>query len=165
MTQVDVGFIKPFVEGTKETLLTLCEYNATPGKPFLKKGNPPIEIDIAGVIGITSSAFCGSITISFPEKVFLKIMGKMLGEEYNEITNEISDGAAELMNIIFGHAKRVLNAKGYDLEKAIPSIARGKSLQMISLTKSEIVILPFDIEPGRFFIEVAIDEQQKPKGK
>lgn len=157
MAKVDTAFIKPFVDGTKETLLTLCDYTATPGKPFLKKSGTAMSIDIAGIIGLTSSTFSGSITISFPEKVFLSIMSKMLGEEFTVINKEIEDGAAELMNIIFGHAKRVLNATGHTIEKAIPTIARGKDLQLVSLTKAEIVILPFDIEPGTFYIEVAIE--------
>jgi chemotaxis protein CheX len=161
--QVDTSFIKPFVDGTKETLATLCSFTATAGKPFLKKSGPTIEIDIAGVIGLTSSAFRGSITISFPEKVFLSIMGAMLGETYDKITDEIEDGAAELMNIIFGHAKRVLNARGHDIDKAIPTIARGQSLKLSSLTKSEVVVMPFTIEPGTFYIEVAIDRETAAK--
>lgn len=161
MTKVDTAFIKPFVDGAKEALSTLCGYNATPGKPFFRKDTPNLDIDIAGVIGLTSSTFSGSITISFSEKVFLSIMSKMLGEEYTEITKEIEDGAAELMNIIFGHAKRILNATGYSIEKAIPTIARGRSIQLVSLTKTEVVVLPFDIEPGKFFIEVAIDDTKK----
>ena len=157
MGKVDTAFIKPFVDGTKETLNTLCGFNAVPGKPFLKKENPAIEIEIAGIIGLTSKSFSGSITISFSEKVFLKIMSKMLGEEYSSITKEIEDGAAELINIIFGHAKRVLNANGYEIEKAIPSIARGNSIQTISLTKIDIIVIPFEIEVGTFYIEVTIE--------
>jgi chemotaxis protein CheX len=161
--QVDVSFIKPFVDGTRDALKTMCGFSATHGKPFLKKSGPPLQIDIAGVIGLTSTSFRGSITISFPQKVFLAIMGAMMSEQYTEITDEIEDGAAELMNIIFGHAKRVLNAEGHDIEKAIPTIARGQSLKLNSLTKSEVVVLPFDIEPGTFYIEVAMDRDPAKK--
>ncbi len=161
MAKVDTAFIKPFVEGTKETLKTLCEFTAVPGKPFLKKNSPPPNVDIAGVIGLASKTFSGSITIAFPEQVFVKIMSKMLGENYTEINKEIEDGAAELLNIIFGHGKRVLNATGHQIEKAIPTIVRGKSLQLTSMTKAEVVVLPFEIEVGIFYIEVAIDEGVK----
>ncbi len=161
MAKVDVTFIKPFVDGTKETLKTLCGFTATPGKPFLKKGSPPPDMDIAGMIGLTSASFCGSITIGFSEKAFLNIMSKMLGEEFKEITSDIEDGAAELLNIIFGHAKRVLNANGHTIEKAIPTIARGKPLTLTSLTRAEVVVLPFEMAEGQFFIEVAIEDGSK----
>jgi hypothetical protein len=48
-------------------------------------------------------------------------MGKMLGEEFKAITQDLQTGAAELLNIIFGSAKVVLNEQGYAIQKAIPT--------------------------------------------
>jgi len=43
----------------------------------------------------------------------------MFGEKYEKIPEGLQDGAGELMNIIFGYAKKILNEKGYVIEMAI----------------------------------------------
>ncbi len=154
---VDVKFFKPFIDGTISTLKTQCKLEATPGKPALKKDAPTIPYDIAAVIGLTSSAFTGSITLGFPKAVFLTLMNNMLGESFTDISKDLEDGAAELLNIIFGQAKVVLNAQGYDIQKAIPSIVRGDNLSTTTLTHGPVIFLPFTITNGTFFIEFSIE--------
>jgi len=155
--RIDVAFINPFIDGTVETLKIQCSLASTPGKPFLKGGQALPKIDIAAVIGLASSAFKGSIAICFPQKVFLALMGKMLSDTYTQINKELEDGAGELLNIIFGQAKRVLNEKGYGIEKAIPAIIRGQDLEVRHLTASPTLILPFETDAGPFHIEVATE--------
>ncbi len=154
--KVDVNFINPFIEGTLETLKVQCSSPATAEKPFLKGKGAEIVVDIAAVIGLTSQAFNGSIAICFPEIVFLSIMGRMLGETYTVITQELEDGASELLNIIFGQAKKVLNEKNYAIQKAIPTIIRGRDIVVKHLTQSPTIVLPFHTEAGTFHIEIAI---------
>ena len=50
----------------------------------------------------------------------------MLEEDVGEVDIDNQDGAAEIINIIFGTTKAVLNQRGYSLERAIPSVKRGK---------------------------------------
>ena len=158
MPKVDVNFFKPFVEGTLLTLKVQCSLDSQPGKPFSKESGPPVVGDIAAIIGLASAAFKGNIGLVFPKAVFLALMSNMLGETFTEITVELQDGVAELLNIIFGHAKRVLNDQGYDIEKAIPSIIRGANISITHLTKAAIIVLPFVTEKGTFFIEIAFDK-------
>jgi chemotaxis protein CheX len=82
------------------------------------------------------------------------MMERMLGEKYPEITQELEDGASELLNIIFGQAKKVLNERGYRIEKAIPTIIRGTDVAIRHHTASPTVVLPFDTDLGVFHIEV-----------
>ncbi len=151
---MDVNFFKPFVEGTLETLKKQCSVEAKPGKPFTKGNGPKLNIEITALIGLASSAFSGTIALCFTKEAFLSIMSNMLGETYTEITSDLQDGAAELLNIIFGHAKRVLNTQGYDIQKAIPSIIRGQNLESVHLTKAPIIVLPFTMAQGEFHIEI-----------
>ncbi len=154
---MDANFFKPFVDGAKHTLKLQCSLDAKPCKPFYKPeksdgGANVIQYDIAGIIGLTSTTFTGSIALCFPKTVFLEIMGKMLGENFSEITDELSDGAAELLNIIFGQAKAVLNEQGHSLEKAIPTVIRGTNIQTRPLSKNPTIVLPFDIGNGIFHL-------------
>ena len=155
--QLDVKFLKPFVDGTLNTLKIQCQLEATTEKPYIKGKQPQPEFEIAAVIGITSNAFNGTITLLFPEKVYLTLMSNMLGETFTEITSDLQDGAAELLNIIFGGAKVALSNQGYSVQKAIPTVVRGKLLQTTHLGSAGIFVLPFTTTAGVFHIEIGVD--------
>jgi chemotaxis protein CheX len=157
MSNVDINILKPFIDGTIKTLEVQCGVSATTGKPYLKgSNNERLAIDIAGIIGITSPAFRGSIALCFPADTFLALMGKMLGETYIRITKELESGAGELINIIFGSAKTVLNGQGHAVEKALPSVITGKGLQVNQVTRGPVLVLPLETNLGGFHIEVSI---------
>ncbi len=153
---LDTDFINPFLSGTLRVLQIQASTVAKPGKIFLKTDKSKFSGDISGVIGIVSESFNGSVVISFPEATFLKIMSKMMGETFTELTREISDGAGELTNMIFGQAKVVLNEKGYGIKTALPSVVSGKNHSVESLTAGPIVIIPFESDAGPFFIEICL---------
>ncbi len=155
--KIDVEFVNPFISGTIETLKVQCSTAAQAGKPYLKGTRGEANIAIAAILGLISKPFSGSIAICFPEKVFLAIMGRMLGETFTEITSDLEDGAAELLNIIFGQAKKALNERNLAVEKAIPSVVRGQDLYLKHMTMSSAVILPFETEHGAFYIEVGTE--------
>lgn len=157
--KLDVQFFKPFIEGTLNTLKVQCKMDARSEKPFMKKRGQDnqqarMHIAIAGVIGITSPKFNGSISLCFTEKVFLGMMEQMLGEKFPEITDDLQDGVAELLNIIFGHAKVILNQQGHAIQKAIPTVLRGENLQTTYFSNNPVVVLPFVTSLGEFQIEI-----------
>lgn len=156
--KLDVNFINPFLEGTVEVLKVQGKTLARAGTPMPKDPKLPFGGDISGVIGLVSDTFTGSVVITFPAPTFLKIMSKMLGEDYKELTPEISDGAAELTNIIFGYAKRVLNEKGYGIKMAIPTVISGKDHSIQNHTKGPRLSIPFESDAGNFAIEICLGD-------
>ncbi len=154
---IDVNFLNPFVEATINTLTIQCSFECVAGKPEVKTDEFSHLIDIAGVIGITSEGFTGSISICFTEKIFLTLMTNMLGEECTEINKDMEDGAGELLNIIFGQAKTTLNQLGYSLEKALPTIVRGRELKVKHMTPYSTFILPFESSLGSFYMEIGAE--------
>lgn len=158
---MDLRFVNAFLQGTIQTLKIQCTYEVKSQKSFVVKKDTDIPTDIVGVIGLTSSVFSGSISLCFPAKFFLGVMGSMFGETYTEITDELADGAGELLNIIFGTAKTVLNAEGMQVEKAIPTVVRGKDMKLNTLTQGGVTIaIPFEGKDGLLHILVGLD---KPK--
>ena len=157
MSQIDPRFFKPFIEGTLNTMKIQCGLSATGKPPFIKGGESYMDTAIAGVIGITSEKFTGSITLCFPEQVFLGMMERMLGEAFPEITPDLQDGVAELLNIIYGQAKVVLNSNGHSIQKAIPTVIRGDKIQTSALSKNKTFVLPFSSEIGDFSIEICAE--------
>lgn len=152
----DTAFINPFLEGTINVLEVQANIKAQPGKVCLKKGDNDFPADISGIIGIVSESFNGSVIISFPEATFLKVMSGMLGEEFTEINKDILDGAGEITNMIFGHAKIILNEKGYGIKTALPSVVHGKNHVLSTKTKGPIVVIPFESMAGNFHVEICL---------
>ena len=104
---------------------------------------------------MSSEKFQGTITLCFTGPVFLSIMGSMLGETYTEITKDLEDGAAELLNIIFGTAKATLNQQGHSIQKAIPTVVRGHALHTSQPKGAKAIVLPFKTDKGEFHVEIA----------
>lgn len=155
---LDVNFINPFLTATLNVLKIQCSTEAKPEKPYTKAPADKFTGDISGVIGLVSEAFSGSVVISFPEVTFLKIISRMLGENYTKMSKEIEDGAGELTNIIFGQAKIALNEKGYGIKTAIPSVISGKDHSVQQMSKSPRMVIPFKTDVGDFFVEICISE-------
>lgn len=151
---LDVNFINPFLIATVKVLETQTSTKAKSGQIYKRAANEKYLGDISGVIGLVSDAFSGSVVISYPEATFLKIMSRMLGEEYTTITKDIEDGAGELTNIIFGQAKVLLNEQGFGIKTAIPSVVSGRDHTVLSLSTGPRVVVPFETDAGPFFIEI-----------
>lgn len=151
---IDVDLINPFLKGAIKTLEVQANTKVKPLKIHMKSG-PAENIGIAGVISLVTDTFTGSITLCFPQKVFLKIYENMFGEVHLTINKEIEDAAGELLNIIYGQAKIELNNKpGYNLKKAIPTILVGEKLNISLQGNSATVVIPFETEFGNFYIEI-----------
>jgi chemotaxis protein CheX len=162
--RVDAEFLNLFINAVISTLGTQCSTQVRPGKVQVHAGgsgatNAPARpaCDIAGIIGLASDAFLGTIAICYPKSTFLGLIGRMLGESYAEITQDLEDGAAELLNIIFGQAKVGLNEKGYEIQRAIPTTIRGDAIERRHPPSLPSMRIPFDSDAGPFSIEIAIE--------
>ncbi len=154
---MDITIFEPIIHGVVNAFEVQAQVQSKPGKPFYKGTEKQEPTAIAGVIGLASSKISGSVTLAFPEVVFLGTMSKMLGEEYTEITPDLQDGVAEILNIVFGQAKTALNEKGYGLDMAIPTIISGKGISLEQMSHGKTIVIPFNTEFGPFYIEITID--------
>lgn len=153
---LNMEFINPFLAATLNVLKVQAGTEATNGQIYLKKPTDQFVGDVSGIIGIVSDTFTGSVVISFPETTFLKIISQMLGEEITKVDKDVSDGAGEIVNIIFGQAKISLNSLGYGIKTAIPSVVTGKNHSFSSQTKGPVMVIPFDSNMGAFYIEIGL---------
>ncbi|HLE00808.1 MAG TPA: chemotaxis protein CheX [Bdellovibrionota bacterium] len=157
-------FIKAFVNATLRTFYVQAKVQCRRGDIFLKKDNQNELLgDIAGLVKVTTKAFPYAVILSFPKNTFLKLMNRLLGESYSEISAENQDGATEFMNIIFGQAKLVLNRTGADVKPQVPTLNVGRDMagllfedsnDLVRLDSGKMIVLPFESEIGQFFIEV-----------
>ncbi|MCI4626974.1 MAG: chemotaxis protein CheX [Candidatus Magnetoovum sp. WYHC-5] len=153
---MNTDLLNPFLESFENVLSTMAFTSANRGEPVIKEGNKAYG-DITGIIGLTGLTQKGSLAITFTNEAILKIASNMLAEEFAQVTDEVVDVVGEITNIVTGGAKRVLSEKGYQFELATPSLIIGKNHVVIHKTKGEVVIVPYAIDGGSFYLELCLD--------
>ena len=154
---LDLNFINPFILAAVDVLQVQCAIKLEGGKPFLKGKEIQPSFAISSTIGVTSEHFKGAISLNFQEQFYLSLLSNMLGEKIVEINNETQDGAAELLNMIYGSAKTQLNTKGYTLQRAIPTVSRGAGI-ITSHGNQPIIVVPMRSDFGQMHLEISVDQ-------
>ena len=152
---MDVKYINPFLSATVNVLKTMAFVDVHPDKPFLKKDQVATG-DVSGIIGLTGEA-TGSLSVTFNFNLIQKIMANMLGEEVEEVTNDVRDAVGELTNMISGDARRMLQQEGLQLSAAIPTIVAGKNHTIKHVVSGPVIVIPFQADSGeRCSVEVSL---------
>lgn len=147
-------YINPFLQATINVLSTMAMITPKAGKPILKEGSVS-KGDVTGIIGLTGDAE-GSLAVSFSESCALKIVENMVGERYEELTDEVADAVGELTNMISGDARSQLQKMGMDVTAALPTVVRGKGHTVKHIVQGAATILiPFQTEHGDFYVEAS----------
>jgi chemotaxis protein CheX len=149
---MNVAYVNPFVGATMNMFKTMLNTELKPGTPMIKKAPLP-TYDISGVIGLSGEAQ-GSIALSFPKIVALKIVSALIGSEIKIVGPELTDGIGELANIIAGNAKQHLTE--YNLSISLPNVIIGKDHVIASPSGAPTIIVPFSCTFGEFAMEVSL---------
>lgn len=151
--KVNLEFLKVFIDSTKYILESFCQFKTvTHGKPYLYDKKAPPDIAIEGRIELTSSFFQGQFIIGFTKKAYLKVLSLVLFQENQEINKDNEDFAGEIVNMVYGQAKNILNTSGHDFEKIIPTFHVNPP---VHTGKYPIVIVPLETDAGR--VELLIE--------
>lgn len=149
---MNVAFVNPFITATINMFTTMLSTEISPGKPQLK-AKPEPSHDVSGIIGLSGNAQ-GSIAISFPKVVALKVVSKMLGSEIKVVGPELSDAIGEIANIVAGSAKQDLAQ--YKLSISLPNVIIGKDHVITGQSGVPTIIVPFTSALGNFAMEVSL---------
>lgn len=114
-------------------------------------------IDCLSSLVLNSSTLIGSLAIGFPKETYLAILGRMIGEEVTELTADNSDAAGEMLNIIFGSGRKMINEGGFDFDPAIPTTVTGTGL---ALAKSNLagtaLFFDYESDAGSFLLMLSL---------
>lgn len=152
---MDVKYINPFLEATVNVVKTMAFLELRPGKPFLKKG-AMAQGDVSGIIGLTGEV-AASLSVSFEFGLIAAIMKNMLGDEIDEINDEVRDAVGEITNMISGDARRILQQQGLNLSASIPTIITGKGHTIKHIIEVAVVVIPFEGEGGKVVVEFSME--------
>ncbi len=153
---MDVRFVNAFLEGTLNVLKTMAFIEPRPGKPYLKQDNIAVG-DISGIIGMTGAAR-GSLALSFSGSCILRVVSNMLGEEITDLNADIQDAVGEITNMISGAARKNLEAKGFNITAAIPTVVFGSGHSIIHVMGGPSIIIPFETDYGPFVVDICISD-------
>lgn len=154
---MNAAFINPFISALLNVLKTMAQTELTPGKPR-KKLDAVAQGDVSGLIGMVGSTMKGSLSISFDEELACDVMYKMLGEKPDGLNSEVTDMVGEITNMVCGGAKLELGHKGFEFDMATPLVVSGQRHQINHSAEGKKVILPFQGEQGRAYMEISFDE-------
>ncbi len=162
---IDVNFINPIVSAVATVIKTMAAIDLQREAPFIKKSpnETSLKGDISGIIAMNSNRFVGSMAISFEQTLILKVFQNMLGTQAKDINDDVKDCVSELTNIIFGNAKRDLNAAGHTISAALPSVITGKGHEIRHSVTGVCLVIPFKSEFGRVNIETVINTNLRGK--
>lgn len=154
--KLDVDFVNPFIDSAIATLNEMCGVNDIQAqKPHLL-AEDELNIQISGSINVASPFFKGTIALSFNREVYEGIIAQMLEVESNTINIETDDGAAEILNVIYGRSKVKLNEHGYRLQRVIPKVIRGQNHKISPKAKIPTLLVPFASNAGDFYIQICV---------
>lgn len=154
---MNAEFVNPFIAGLLNVLETMAQTTLSPGKPK-RKNSDVASGDVSGLIGMVGPNIKGSMSITFEEKLILNIMLKMVGEAPETIDAEVADLVGEVTNMICGNAKRDLADKGFEFGMATPVVVSGKQHSISHQVDGPKIILPFNHELGKAYLEICFDK-------
>lgn len=150
-------YINPFVESVSELFENMLDCPVEMGSvgvASLENKAP----DIIGVIGLSGTAQA-IVAIAFPVNTALKLVGRMVGEEFRSVDSSIIDGVGELVNIIAGGA--MIKLEGHSLALSLPTVLRGSVLKLSNLENTVWLEVPFTSDLGDFSLAVSFRPSAK----
>ncbi len=151
---MDVKIINAFLDGTISVIKTMAFVEPKAGAPYLKK-DAVAHGDISGIIGLAGS-IKGSLALSFDEPCILEIVSSMLGERISGINADISDAVGELTNMVSGAARKNMEAAGFSIYSALPTVISGKDHNITHVMGGPSIIIPFTTASGSFVVDICI---------
>lgn len=129
--------VKMVLETTFGLSLDLKEQRMSP--------SPIATGDISGVIGIFQAHQEGNMILSFPKETLFYALEKVYGTQMTELNEVVTGAAGELTNMVYGQFKKEMNAKGFALQMALPTIVSSQNHQISQVAKIKGCFLSFKI--------------------
>lgn len=155
---MDVQFVNPVIASVLNVLKMMARIDPKPGTPKRKDRNQIVPgKNVTGLMNMVGDKATASIALTFTEAAILHIAANMLPTKPTQVDGVVIDLAGELANMVLGGAKTGLEEKGYSFQLSLPTIIMGTDYLIAHRTKAPIIILPFTMPEGDFFLEVSYE--------
>lgn len=153
---MNVELAKPFIKAAVDVLSMMAMVTPKPGKPYVKKDNAAMG-DVSGIVGITGD-MNGTISITFTKSCAVTIVKNMLGDDIQDIVQDVQDAVGEIVNMISGQARAGLVEQGLNFSGSTPSVIMGDNHTISHISSSTIMAIPFNSDAGEFTIEFCFEK-------
>lgn len=159
-----VEYINPFIESVFELFTTMLDSEIERGKIGVTTADANPR-DIMALIGLSGPAR-GTVALSFPTDTALKMVGRILGAEVRIVDDTVSDGVAEIVNIVAGSAKaKLTQGGGAPIDLSLPTVVKGHNYEIDYPSQSVWLEVPFKTGLGPFSLRVTFEfEDEDEKG-
>lgn len=111
----------------------------------------------ASMIKIEGASVEGAAIVTMNEETLLKIMSTVLGAPQTSANEAVTNGVAELVNLVCGRAKGTLNELGYDVKLASLPVTKDSpefSQAMARMQNGQAAKITFQTPEGEFALEL-----------
>ncbi len=152
---MNVKFLNPFVDAANEVLMAEASMKVTRGSLTLQKSAMTAS-DVTVLLTLVGQVQ-GVVLYGMSTSTALKIVSRMMGQDFAEFDNLAQSGVAELGNVITGCATIKLAEVGYEATISPPTVIEGRGVKISTLDFSRIVV-PLTTEAGDIIIHLALRE-------
>ena len=161
---VNVEFINPFIDATRNVFSSMCRVEIARKKIFVKDDYKMLG-DVSGVMELTGTA-SGSVVISMSSELACLVVGNMLGEPpAKELTQDVLDAVGEIINMISGQAKASLVKTKYHFTISIPKVMTGPGHEIEHQPGTPNIVVVFEGAGHDFSLQVCLaasDDEETP---
>ncbi len=144
----------PFIKATIVILSTMAGITATVGKPAVKKSHLA-HGDVSAIVGVTGDKV-GSIAVSFSKACATSIVRGMLGDDIQDLLQDVQDAVGEITNMVSGQARAGLAEMGITLQGSTPTVVLGEKHSIRHTANAPIIVIPFSTNAGDFTVEFCL---------
>lgn len=158
---INAFLIDPFINSTLNIIRTMANSIAIKKDIFVKR-NHTLYGDVSGVMGL-SGDIEGNIAITFQNDLGYHLVAKMVDCHEAELTPEdVYDGIGEIINIISGAGKAVLNGAGNNISIAIPTVIIGYGHQVAHPRDVPVIVMIFEVDNQPFAVQLCVASKKIP---
>jgi chemotaxis protein CheX len=156
-----VEYINPFIGGVFKLFDTMLASKVERGTLALADKDSAGG-DITAIIGLSGPAR-GTVALIFPLATAHALVGRLLQLDEKEVDENVSDGVAELVNIVAGSAKAKLanGDRASVINLGLPTVIRGADYVVGSPKEATWLDVPFSSELGKFNLRVTFEFAKK----
>ena len=149
----ELAYIDCVPTAARETLLATCGVSP---REATAEDLPETGGSIIAIISLVGDVEW-SLFLGLPEQVATAMAAKFAGFEIPFDSEDMGDAVGELMNILVGHVKALLDRDGAKVEISLPSIHRGDNAEVIVPPGAHSATYYYACDHGAFWVGVLSD--------
>jgi len=145
------------IEATCEVFESMLFLQAVPKGVIAEENELADKRELSAIISFVGD-LSGSVVFSANRKTAIKVASVMLGEDINEVNEDVEDAIGEITNMVAGGFKTRVSSYGIDFNISIPTVIQGENYTISHFPKADYEYnwLPFSIEDNEFCVEFCL---------